>query len=155
MSIGCAADKTFSRLSPPAGLRYARAHLSPAATWKGAIGKGTIVINVSHPSPEEVSIKKPKDRFRKVSETRYEWTFTKLEPTLADDLTIIAHRAYDSYFAGHAGADEGEQAVRDYVIEGDHYFLLHADYQAVASSTLAPTDQHKYDAGNIKASSLI
>ena len=32
--------------------------LSPAATWKGPIGKGKIEINVLHPEPEDVSIAK-------------------------------------------------------------------------------------------------
>jgi hypothetical protein len=43
--------------------------LSPAATWKGAIGRGKVVVNVLHPVPEEVAIEKPKDRFQKISET--------------------------------------------------------------------------------------
>ena len=47
--------------------------LSPAATWKGPIGKGKIEIKVLHPEPEDVSIEKPKERFKKISDTRYEW----------------------------------------------------------------------------------
>jgi hypothetical protein len=46
--------------------------LSPAATWKRPIGKGKIEINILHPEPEDVSIEKPKERFRKVSDTHYE-----------------------------------------------------------------------------------
>src|SRR6266436_3243268 len=49
--------------------------LSPAATWKGPIGKGKVEINISHSEPEDVSIEKPKERFRKVSDTHYEWQF--------------------------------------------------------------------------------
>ncbi|MDQ2659869.1 MAG: hypothetical protein M3Y03_05565 [Verrucomicrobiota bacterium] len=47
-------------------------------------------------TPEEVEIARPKERFQKIRETRYEWEFRDLEPTLADDLKITAHRAYDN-----------------------------------------------------------
>src|SRR5437867_10063863 len=70
--------------------------LSPAATWKGPIGKGKIEINILHPEPEDVSIEPPKERFRKISHTRYEWEFENLKPTLADDIRVIAHSKYDS-----------------------------------------------------------
>src|SRR5437588_8900965 len=39
--------------------------LSPAATWKGPIGKGKIEINILHAEPEDVSIAKPKEHFQK------------------------------------------------------------------------------------------
>ena len=44
--------------------------LSPAATWNGPIGKGKIEINILHPEPEDVSIEKPKEQFKKVSDTQ-------------------------------------------------------------------------------------
>src|SRR5436309_3478063 len=53
---------------------------SPAATWKGPIGKGKIEINILHPEPEDVSIEKPKDRFQKINDTHYEWIFENLKP---------------------------------------------------------------------------
>src|SRR5947208_9522629 len=56
--------------------------LSPAVTWKAAIGKGKIDINILHAEPEDVSIEKPKDRFRKLSDRHYEWTFENLKPTM-------------------------------------------------------------------------
>src|SRR5947208_12946176 len=49
--------------------------LSPAATWKGPIGKGKIEINILHAEPEDVSIAKPKEHFQKASDTHYEWQF--------------------------------------------------------------------------------
>jgi hypothetical protein len=124
--------------------------LSPAATWKGPIGRGRIVVNVLHPRPEEVAIEKPRDRFQKVSDTRYEWEFTNLEPTLDDDLKIVAHRAYHSYFAGNTTAEEGDPIPRSYIVQGDRYFLEHADYNPVASSTLPPSKKGTYDVNNIK-----
>src|SRR5688572_8610573 len=77
---------------------YLRYSLSPAATWKGPIGKGKITVNYLHPRPEEIAIKKPKDRFKKISETQWVWEFQNLKPTLADDLKIVAHPAYDAYY---------------------------------------------------------
>ena len=126
--------------------------LSPAATWQGAIGHGKIVVNVLHPRPEEVEIERPKDRFQKISDTRYEWEFRDLEPTLADDLRIIARRGYNSYDArNYSSSEEENQPWRSYVIQGDRYFLDHADYDAVASSTLPPSGKKKYDAANLRS----
>jgi hypothetical protein len=123
--------------------------LSPAATWKRPIGKGKIEINILHPEPEDVSIEKPKERFRKVSDTHYEWEFENLKPTLADDIRIIAHSKYDSYPTGYS--EEDFQRHASYVIRNHQYFLDHTDYDATASSTLAPQGKHNYDVINIKA----
>jgi hypothetical protein len=122
--------------------------LSPAATWKGAIGKGKIEINVLHPEPDDVSIEKPKKRFRKVSDTHYEWSFENLKPKLADDIRIIAHSKYDSYPSGYS--EVTEQRPASYTLRGHKYFLDHFDYDATASSTLAPQGEHHYDVQNIK-----
>lgn len=124
--------------------------LSPAATWKGVIGHGKITVNVLHPVPEEVAIERPKDRFQKIGDTRYEWDFRELEPTLDDDLKIVAHRAYHSYSASNAGFEGEQPPVRDYIIQGDRYFLLHAEFDAVASSTLPPSGDRNYEVKNIK-----
>ena len=125
--------------------------LSPAATWKGPIGKGKIEINVVHPEPEDVSIAKPKERFKKISDTHYEWSFENLKPTLADDIRIIAHSKYDSYPTGYS--EEDLQRHASYVIRGNQYFLDHTDYAGTASSTLAPQGKHHYDVENIKGRS--
>src|SRR6266404_9719622 len=76
---------------------YFRYSLSPAATWKGPIGKGRITVNYLHSRPEEISIVKPKDRFKKVTDTEFAWEFQNLKPTLADDMKIVVHPAYDTY----------------------------------------------------------
>jgi hypothetical protein len=123
--------------------------LSPAATWKGPIGKGKIEINILHPEPEDVSIEKPKERFRKINDTHYEWTFENLKPTLADDIRIVAHSKYDSYPTGYSEEDFHRRAA--YVLKDHQYFLDHTDYDATASSTLAPQGKRNYDVVNIKA----
>lgn len=120
--------------------------LSPAATWKGPIGKGQIDINVLHPEPEDVTIDAPKERFKKLSETHYQWNFTNLKPTSTDDIVIIAHPKYDRYPTGYSDKDLG----RSYILRGNHYFFDHSDYDVKASSTLAPRGPHNYEADNIK-----
>jgi hypothetical protein len=135
------------------GEAYFRYSLSPAATWKGPIGKGKITVNYLHPRPEEIVITKPKDRFKKINDTQFEWEFQNLKPTLADDMKIIVHPAYDTYEAVRVTPETAEtppQFRADYVIEGNRYFLQHSDYDATASSTLPPQGEHKYDVGNIK-----
>jgi hypothetical protein len=128
--------------------------LSPAATWKGPIGKGKITVNVVHPRPEEVTISKPKDRFKKVNATQSVWDFRDLKPTLADNIKIVVHPAYDTYPGRHEfGAKDYEgpfQFRAEYIIQGNRSFIEHSDYDAVASSTLKPDGEHKYDVENIK-----
>jgi hypothetical protein len=121
--------------------------LSPAATWKGPIGKGKIEINILHPEPEDVSIEKPKERFQKVSDTHYEWTFENLKPTLADDIRIVAHSKYDKYPTGYSEEDRSHRG--SYVLRDHQYFLDHTDYDPTASSTLAAQGKHNYDVVNI------
>jgi len=125
--------------------------LSPAATWKGPIGKGKIEINILHAEPEEVSIQKPKDRFQKISDAHYEWSFQNLKPSLADNIQIVAHSKYDSYPTGYSTEELARHA--SYVLRGHQYFLDHSDYDATASSTLAPQGKHHYEVNNIKGGS--
>lgn len=125
--------------------------LSPAATWKGPIQKGKIEINILHPEPEDVSIEKPSDRFRKISDTHYEWSFENLKPSLADDIRIIAHSKYDRYPTGYS--EEEQTRNGSYVLRDHQYFLDHTDYDATASSTLAPQGKYHYEVENIKGRS--
>jgi hypothetical protein len=119
---------------------YLRYSLSPAATWKGPIGKGKITINCLHPRPEEIAITKPKDRFKKVSDTQFAWEFQNLKPTLADDMKIIVHPPRDTYPArGEYETSYDDQKYRsEYVVERNRYFVQHSDYDAAASSTRNP-----------------
>jgi hypothetical protein len=119
---------------------YFRYSLSPAATWKGPIGKGKITVNILHPRPEETVIAKPKDRFKKASDTQFTWEFQNLKPTLADDIKIVVHPAYDTYPAhGEFQVNYEDQKFRaEYVIEKNRYFIQDSDYDAVASSTRKP-----------------
>ena len=119
---------------------YFRYSLSPAATWKGPIGKGKVTVNYLHPRPEEISISKPKDRFKKITETQFEWDFQNLKPTLADDIKIVAHSAYETYASSgeYAVDNENPKFSAEYVVQKNRYFLQHSDFDAVASSTRKP-----------------
>lgn len=119
---------------------YFRYSLSPAATWKGPIGKGKITVNYLHPVPEETTIAKPKNKFKKISDTQFVWEFQNLKPTLDDDIKIVVHPAHDTYPArGEFQMNYEEQTFRaEYIIEKNRYFVEHSDYDVVASSTLAP-----------------
>ena len=116
---------------------YLRYSLSPAATWKGAIGKGKITLNIVHPRPEETTITKPTNRFKKISDTQFTWEFQNLKPTMADDIKIVVHPGYDTYPAhGEYQVNYEDQKFRaEYIIEKSRYFVQHSDYEAVASST--------------------
>lgn len=123
--------------------------LSPAATWHGPIAKGKVTINILHPEPGDVTITKPKDRFSKINETRYEWNFHDLKPTLDDDIKIKAHSSYGDFVAF-----EGDVRKGSYIFRGKEYFFTHCNYEATASSTLKPEGEHVYDVANIKGSNL-
>lgn len=124
--------------------------LSPAATWKGPIGKGKVVINIVHPEPWDVSILKPKQRFTKINETRYEWDFENLKPSFDDDIKIAAHRGFESFPVNYAVGMQQSKIQGQYVVYDDRYYLVHRDYDAVASSTLKPDAGHNYDVRNIR-----
>jgi hypothetical protein len=129
--------------------------LSPAATWKGPIGKGKITVNLLHPRPEEVVIAKPAGRFKKINETQFQWEFSDLKPTLADDLKIVAHPVLDVYQVRREAPDpEGRDYQADYIVQRDHYFLQHTDYDATASSTLKPNGDRNYEVDNIRLSAF-
>src|SRR5258708_6349773 len=113
----------------------------------GPIFKGKIQCNTLHPESVDVSIQKPKEQFKKISDTHYEWDFENLKPTLADDLRIVAHSKYDKYPTGYSEEDLSRRA--SYVLRDHQYFLDHTDYDATASSTLAAQGKHNYDVVNI------
>lgn len=123
--------------------------LSPAATWNGPIGKGKITVNIVHPEPWEVAFSKPADRFAKITETRYEWNFDRLKPTLEDDIEIIAHKKFECFPVDYAVGMRKSKIRGTYLVYDHRYYLVHCDYTAEASSTLKPQDGHQYEVQNI------
>ena len=78
-------------------------------------------MNYLHPRPEEISITKPKDRFKKINDTQFEWEFQNLKPTLADDMKIVVHPAYDTYPAERSNGEDRKFRA-EYVIEDQSLF---------------------------------
>ena len=76
-----------------------------------------------------------------MSPTQWQWSFRGLRPTQADDLRIVTRPAALIY--GRTlplGAEMAEKLVNmaAYVVVGSRAWVEHANYDAVASSTLAP-----------------
>ena len=86
---------------------------------------------------------KPRDRFKKVSDTQFAWEFQNLKPTLADDMKIVVHPGYDIYPArGEYAVDYQDQKFRsDYVVSARsscaNRFISFSDAQPSHFSTFA------------------
>jgi len=117
--------------------------LSTAACWAGTIGKGRIVLEPEGIAPEELRVIKPVNRFRKEG-ANWVWEFTELEPTLADDFEVEAQPEV-STFTRYSG-----ETPTTYANRSERWTMVHSNYGIVASSTLAPQGDFKYDAGNLK-----
>jgi hypothetical protein len=76
---------------------------SAAALWSGPIRTGTVTVRATGVDPGLVTFNRPK-RFQREGNT-WTWSFTDFEPTLQDDLEVIA--------------GEAEASIRDYSGSGD------------------------------------
>lgn len=121
--------------------------LSTAAVWAGTIGTGKITLRPVGISADDLKVLKPVNRFKK-SGDNWVWDFKDLEPTLADDLEIEAQPSVYSTSVSHESRDG-----LNYISRGDRWSMSHVNYQVTASSTLAASDGHAYDAGNVKDNS--
>ena len=129
---------------PAVSFRY---RLSTGAVWKGPIAKGTVTVRTDGISPYEVEIAAPRDRFVREGD-RWTWTFRNLEPTLADDINILAmpgFREVDDYQHG----EEAPQARTTYIERAGKWGAGHQRFTASASSTLAPAAAHDFGARNL------
>jgi hypothetical protein len=89
---------------------------------------------------DEVEIVAPRERFKRQGD-RWEWSFSELEPTLADDITISAVPAYNGYFVYGDG--------RRYLERRGSWGLRTQDFKAKASSTLPPGKTRDYGARHL------
>ncbi len=119
--------------------------LSTAAVWAGTIGTGKITLRPAGIPADDLKVIKPVNRFKK-SGANWVWDFTDLEPTLADDIEIETQPAMQSSSAGQTHGSGSR-----FVSRGDRWSMSHVNYQVTASSTLAASDGHSYDAGNVKS----
>ncbi len=122
--------------------------LSTGAIWHGPIQEGRVVINLKGAPSDTTRFLKPEKPAGDFSreKNRWIWEFRNFEPTLADDLLIEVepgdsrHRDY---------TDENTPSVAFWERE-NRWYWEHRDYQVRASSTLAPSHGHRYDAANVK-----
>lgn len=130
--------------SAPSIFRY---RLSTGAVWHGPIARGRVTVRTLGIHLPWVRIKRPVNRFRRQGEA-WSWSFTGLEPTLADDLEIHARPKLDRY--GVYGDNAGRRTY--YTWNRKAFYLAHRDYRVKASSELPATKRRRYPAANLKRS---
>lgn len=128
-----------------------RYRLSTGAAWAGPIARGRITIEPIGIFPEEVTVLKPVNQFKRAGEG-WIWEFTDLEPTLADDIEVEAVPAYESYgyrrLDGSGEYKEGERKVT-FIERKGTWSVSHRNYAVKASSTLPPNGDKTYGPENL------
>ncbi len=132
-------------------LRYL---FSAAGLWSGPIKTGEVTIRATGIDPDVVRLSHPK-RFKRDGKT-WTWSFTDFEPTLQDDLEIIAGEyIYSQSWYSNDGRQEGSYTVRgssgDFKELQKHgkWTFTGRRYTAKASSTLKADQDHTYGAENL------
>jgi len=129
-----------------------RYRLSTAACWHGSISEGRVIIEPNGIDPGDIRVIKPVNRFRKEGD-RWIWNFKDLDPTMDDDLEIECQPLVSVYhdqslIAGRY--DVPSHLTADYVNRRERWTMVHSNYEAKASSTLAPEGEYRYDANNVR-----
>ena len=114
--------------------------LSTGAIWNGTIAKGMVTVVADGIPADEVEIVAPRERFKRQGD-QWAWSFSGLEPTLADDITIRAVPAYNGYLVYGDG--------RRYVERRQSWGLRTQSYKATASSTLPRGKTRDYGAQHL------
>lgn len=132
---------------------------SSAAAWKGPIKQGVVTVRAVSANPEWVKFNHAQ-RF-KLRDKVWQWSFADFEPTLEDDLVITTRpHTFGSYnfIPLPEGTDDDYPLMTAYMgwgakrnfeeggKMGGKWELWHYDYTAMASSTLAPQGELRYDA---------
>jgi len=130
-----------------------RYRLSTAACWHGTIAEGRVIIEPDGIDPADIRVIKPVNRFKREGD-RWIWNFKDLEPTLDDDLEIEC-RPEVNVFGEQPLVREGRERLpmhlyAEFIDRGGRWSMLHSNYTARASSTLAPQGETRYDANNIR-----
>lgn len=118
---------------------------STAAVWKGAIKEGKVTIRAVGVPADQVKLNLAK-RFKRDG-SQWTWEFKDFEPTLADDLNIVAHPKNVSFGRPLPGANvlEGTDVpYADFVQVDGKWSLHHRDFAAVASSFLPGQGDNVY-----------
>lgn len=121
--------------------------LSSGGVWAGPITGGLVRVHGSNEIDfAAVEIKSPANRFRRVGDA-WVMEFSDLEPTLADDLTVIAGPRVSRY-SDHESYKVGVRASK-FVKRGERWQREHNDFSVSASSTLPEGGAINYGVENL------
>ncbi len=126
---------------------------SAAALWAGSIQTGKVTIRATGVDPEVVRLSHPK-RFQRDG-SKWTWSFTDFEPTLQDDLEIIAGEHEFTQWreseTGPGGAYVMRGHTRDHkeLQKSGKWFYIGREYTATASSSLKPDQHYSYGPENL------
>ena len=122
-----------------------RYRLSSGGVWAGPIKSGRVTVSIHGDTcdPMGVRVTQPVNVFKKQGDS-WVWEFKDLEPTLANDLNIVA-RPLISRHAQHNLEEFGS-----YVTVDEKWYVEDARYTVKASSTLAPQGNYLYKAESVK-----
>jgi hypothetical protein len=115
---------------------------SAAALWKGPVKWGQVTVRATGVDPDVVRLSHPK-RFQREG-NQWSWTFADFEPTMQDDLEIVAgeceftqrHRENDG--DGGLYVMRGRTTDRAELRKNGKWFFVGRQYTATASSSLNP-----------------
>ncbi|WP_018968899.1 NADase-type glycan-binding domain-containing protein [Rubritalea marina] len=118
--------------------------LSSGGIWHGPIKKGKITINNRGVDPKHIKVSKPTNQFIP-KDGNLVWEFQDLEPTIEDDITVVARIRYSGVVVFPKGEDE---AIYVYTI-GDQIYGNSKDFKILASSELPSVSGITYEVQNI------
>jgi len=126
---------------------------SAAALWAGPIRTGEVTVRATGVDPEVVTLSHPK-RFKREG-SKWTWSFTDFEPTMQDDLEIIAgeheftQRRESETGAGGAYVMRGKSRDHKELQMSGKWFYIGREYTATASSTLKADSHFTYGPENL------
>jgi len=130
--------------SPPM-MRYL---FSAAALWKGPIKTGEVTIRATGVDPETVALSHPK-RFQRAGR-EWKWTFKDFEPTLQDDLEIVAgDYEFSQWQDVGTYVMQGKSSSIKELQESGRWYFRSRQFTAVASSSLEDEPALTYGAGHL------
>ena len=139
-----------SDVSAPS-MRY---QFSAAALWSGKIKNGEVTVRATGVDPEVVTLSHPK-RFQRGG-NQWKWTFTDFEPTMQDDLEIMAgEREFRQWRDNADGGIVGTYVVRgrstdrQELRKSGKWFFVGQQYSAAASSSLKSDENNTYQPENL------
>lgn len=125
---------------------------SAAGLWSGPIKSGEVTVRATGVDPEVVSLSHAR-RFKREGRV-WTWSFTDFEPTLQDDLEIIAgehefSQWRDTETGGGAYVMRGKTADHKELQKSGRWFYIGREFTAAASSSLTSDGGHTYGPENL------